>query len=118
MFKNGGRLCCPTCNPILRTCLTRGGRRRTSCTSWETLRGSRGREGPVHLLSAFASQARWVLAQCAVEGKSNEIKAIPKLLEMLDLEGATVTVDAIGCQKTLAEQVIEQGADYVLALKD
>ena len=84
----------------------------------KTLRGSRGREGPVHLLSAFASQARWVLAQCAVEGKSNEIKAIPKLLEMLDLEGATVTVDAIGCQKTLAEQVIEQGADYVLALKD
>jgi predicted transposase YbfD/YdcC len=84
----------------------------------KTLRGSRGREGPVHLLSAFASQARWVLAQCAVEGKSNEIKAIPKLLEMLDLEGATVTVDAIGCQKAIAEQVIEQRADYVLALKD
>lgn len=55
----------------------------------KTLRGSRGREGPVHLLSAFSAQARWVLAQCAVEGKSNEIKAIPKLLEMPDLEGAT-----------------------------
>src|ERR687887_154936 len=84
----------------------------------KTLRGSRGKDGAVHLLSAFATQMRWVLGQCPVEGKSNEITAIPKLLEMLDLEGATVTVDAIGCQKAIADQIIEQGADYVLGLKD
>lgn len=58
------------------------------------------------------------MAQCAVDDKSNEIRAIPELLSLLDLEGATVTIDAIGCQKAIAQQIVEAKADYVLALKD
>lgn len=84
----------------------------------KTLRGSGGVKGPVHLMSAFASQARWVLAQLAVAEKANEITAIPQLLALLDLSGATVTIDAAGCQKKIAGQIIEGGADYVLALKE
>lgn len=84
----------------------------------KTLRGSGGDGAPVHLMSAFASQTRWVLAQCAVDGKSNEIKAIPDLLGMLDMTGATVTIDAMGTQKAIAAQISESGADYVLALKE
>ena len=53
-----------------------------------------------------------------MDEKSNEITAIPKLLEVLDLQGALVTIDAMGCQKEIAEQVIEQGGDYVLAVKE
>jgi predicted transposase YbfD/YdcC len=68
-------------------------------------------------LSAFACEARWVLGQVAVDGKSNEIRAIPDLLEMLELRGATVSIDAMGCQE-IAAQIVEGGADYVLALKD
>lgn len=59
-----------------------------------------------------------MLAQRAVADKSNEIKAIPDLLAMLDLKGAVVSIDAMGCQKTIARQIVEAGADYVLALKD
>jgi predicted transposase YbfD/YdcC len=84
----------------------------------QTLRGSRGKGNALHLMSAFACEARWVVAQCAVDDKSNEIRAIPELLSLLDLEGATVTIDAIGCQKAIAQQVIEAKANYVLALKD
>jgi predicted transposase YbfD/YdcC len=61
---------------------------------------------------------RLVLGQLATEAKSNEITAIPKLLELLDLHDATVTIDAIGCQKEIARQIIGQGGDYVLAVKD
>jgi predicted transposase YbfD/YdcC len=84
----------------------------------KTLRGSRVGEKAVHLMSAFAWEARWVLGQVAVDGKSNEIRAIPDLLEMLELRGATVSIDAMGCQKEIAAQIVEGGADYVLALKD
>jgi predicted transposase YbfD/YdcC len=83
----------------------------------KTLRGSRDESGALHVMSAFASRARWVLAQEPVADKSNEIKAIPALLEMLDLTGAVVTTDAMGAQKETARQVAEQQADYVLALK-
>jgi predicted transposase YbfD/YdcC len=69
-------------------------------------------------MSAFASQARWVLAQAEVADKSNEITAIPDLLAMLDIAGAVVTTDAMGTQKETARQVDQQQADYVLALKD
>jgi predicted transposase YbfD/YdcC len=72
----------------------------------------------LHLVSAWAAQNRLVLGQVAVAEKSNEITAIPKLLEVLELSGALVTVDAVGCQKEVAAQVREKGADYVLAVKD
>ena len=69
------------------------------------------------MVSAFATDARLVLAQQKVDEKSNEIKAIPKLLNLLDLKGQIVTIDAMGTQKAIAKQIIEQAGDYVLALK-
>ncbi len=71
----------------------------------------------IHMVSAWAHQNRLVLGQVKVDEKSNEITAIPKLLERLDLTGAVVTIDAMGCQKSIAGQIIEKGADYVLSLK-
>jgi predicted transposase YbfD/YdcC len=88
------------------------------CVDGKTLRGSGVGEQAVHLMSAYAAKARLVLAQRAVADKSNEITAIPDLLAMLDLKGAVVSIDAMGCQKTIARQIVEAGADYVLALKD
>jgi predicted transposase YbfD/YdcC len=73
--------------------------------------------GPLHLVSAWATQANLSLGQVAVEGKGNEITAIPQLLELLDLKGALVTIDAIGCQKAIAAKIIEKEGDYVLAVK-
>jgi len=71
----------------------------------------------LHLVSAWATQHGVVLGQVATANHSNEITAIPVLLRLLDVRGATVTMDAMGCQKALAEQVRAQGADYVLAVK-
>jgi predicted transposase YbfD/YdcC len=72
---------------------------------------------PLHMLSAFAAGQRMVLGQMAVDGKSNEITAIPKLLEMLAVEGAVVTIDAMGCQRKIASKIIGKKGGYVLALK-
>jgi predicted transposase YbfD/YdcC len=84
----------------------------------KTLRGSAGAAlGPLHLVSAWATQANLTLAQIAVDGKSNEITAIPQLLELLDLKGALVTIDAIGCQKAIAKQIVAGGGDFVLVVK-
>lgn len=74
-------------------------------------------KGALHLVSAWATEHRLVLGQQKVAGHSNEITAIPQLLELLDLEGALVTIDAMGTQKEIAQQVTDRGADYVLALK-
>lgn len=74
--------------------------------------------GAIYMVSAWASQSRLVLGQVKVDQKSNEITALPRLLEMLDLSGSIVTTDAMGCQKKIAAQVQEQGGDYVLALKE
>lgn len=85
----------------------------------KTSRGSgskRGR-GAVHMVSAFAARQRLVLGQVKVQDKSNEIVAIPALLDMLDIEGAIVTIDAMGCQRKIARKIIDKKADYVLALK-
>jgi len=71
----------------------------------------------LHLISAFASEARLVLGQKKVDGKTNEITEMPGLLNWLDLKRSVVTIDAMGCQKEIAAQIIEQGGDYVLALK-
>ena len=76
------------------------------------------RSGMAHLVSAFVADNRLVFAQVAVEGKGNEITAIPRLLDLLDLRGATVTIDAMGCQRAVAERVVAGGGHYVLALKD
>ena len=73
---------------------------------------------PLHLVSAWASRQRLVLGQQATEEKSNEITAIPLLLERLHLKGAIVTIDAMGCQTAIAAKIIEKGGDYCLALKD
>lgn len=85
----------------------------------KTLRGSREQgRSTVHLVSAFAAKARLVLAQQAVCEKSNEITAIPDVLSLLELKGAVVSIDAMGCQKDIAALIVEKEADYVLALKD
>ncbi|MGH7622907.1 MAG: ISAs1 family transposase, partial [Gemmatimonadaceae bacterium] len=87
----------------------------------KTLRGSGDKaagKNPLHLVSAWASQARLTLGQIAVDSKSNEITAIPLLLELLDLKGTTVTIDAMGCQKEIAAKIVEGKGDYLLALKD
>jgi predicted transposase YbfD/YdcC len=85
----------------------------------KALRGSRGPEGTcLHGVSAWARERRLTLAQVAVEGKGNEVTAIPELLALLDLRGALVSIDAIGCQKAIAGQVVEAGGDYLLAVKE
>lgn len=87
----------------------------------KTLRGSGGakhRDNPLHVVSAWATQQGMTLGQVAVDSKSNEITAIPKLLEMLDLKDTIVSIDAMGCQKEIAKQIVQGEGDYVLALKD
>jgi predicted transposase YbfD/YdcC len=86
----------------------------------KTARGSRDRKKakhPLHMVSAWANANRLVLGQEATAEKSNEITAIPKLLALLELHGAIVTIDAMGCQREIAAQIIDQGGDYVLGLK-
>ena len=74
-------------------------------------------KSPLHMVSAWGCQQRLVLAQMATDAKSNEITAVPKLLQLLSLKGAIVTADALNCQRTIAEQIVEQKGDYALALK-
>lgn len=86
----------------------------------KTLRSSYergGKRGMIHMVSAWAVQNRIVLGQYKVNEKSNEITAIPALLSVLDLAGAIVSIDAMGCQTAIAQQIVEQQGDYVLALK-
>jgi len=74
-------------------------------------------KSPLHMVSAWGCEQRLLLAQIAAVAKSNEITAVPKLLEMLSLKGTIVAVDALNCQRDIAQQIVEQGGDYVLALK-
>jgi predicted transposase YbfD/YdcC len=86
----------------------------------KTLRRSyqkKGAKAPIHMVSAFAARQHLVLGQVKVADKSNEIVAIPALLAMMAIEGAIVTIDAMGCQREIAQQILDQKADYVLALK-
>jgi Transposase len=84
----------------------------------KTLRRSRDKDKfPLHLVSAWALENKMVLGQVKTREKSNEITAIPELLRVLELEGCIVTIDAMGCQKDIAEKIIDKGADYVLGLK-
>jgi predicted transposase YbfD/YdcC len=77
----------------------------------------KGAKEAIHMVSAFAARQRLVLGQVKVADKSNEIVAIPALLRMLVIEGAIITIDAIGCQRNIAQQILDQKADYVVALK-
>jgi predicted transposase YbfD/YdcC len=86
----------------------------------KTQRGSHDRakgKSALHLVHAWATANHLLLGQVAVDEKSNEITAIPELLKLLELSGAIVTIDAMGCQKEIARTIRDQGADYVLALK-
>ncbi len=85
------------------------------------LRGSHDRfseKAAIHMVSAWATANRLVLAQVKVDSKSNEITAIPELLRVLAISGCIVTIDAMGCQREIARQIVDQGGDYVLALKE
>ena len=72
---------------------------------------------PIHMVSAFAARQRLVMGQVAVAEKSNEIVAIPALLDMMAIEGAVVTIEALGCQRAIANKIIDKKADYIIALK-
>lgn len=78
---------------------------------------SGGNKGAIHMVSAWATQNHLVLGQVKVDEKSNEITAIPKLLEVLELNGCIITIDAMGAQRSIAAQIIDSGGDYVLSLK-
>ena len=87
----------------------------------KTLRRSHNRGaglGPLHVVSAWASDTGLALGQLATDEKSNEITAIPELLDQIDVNKAIVTIDAMGCQKEIAKKIIDQGADYCLAVKE
>lgn len=87
----------------------------------KTLRGSidrKHKKKPIHLVSAWASDYKIMLGQIKTEEKSNEITAIPKLLNMLDITDAIITIDAMGCQKKITKKIIQQKADFILSLKD
>lgn len=86
----------------------------------KTVRGSKDsfhQKSPIHIVNAWANNNQLVLGQTKVDEKSNEIIAIPKLLELLDIEGCIITIDAMGTQKDIAKTIIENKADYILALK-
>jgi predicted transposase YbfD/YdcC len=76
-----------------------------------------GAKAPIHMISAWSCRQNLVLGQAKVSDKSNEITAIPKLLDLLSIKGATITIDAMGCQREIATKIIEKEADYVLAVK-
>lgn len=87
----------------------------------KTVRGSgnkRQKDPAIHLVSAWAAKNRLMLAQIKTEHKSNEITAIPKLLDMLEVKGSVVTIDAMGCQTAIAKKIKHKDADYVLSLKE
>ncbi|MBM7457239.1 putative transposase YbfD/YdcC [Oceanisphaera litoralis] len=87
----------------------------------KTLRGSYNREdrrSAIHMVSAFAVDNKVVMGQLKTEEKSNEITAIPALLSLLDINGCLVSIDAMGCQTKIADSIISQGGDYLLAVKD
>ena len=90
---------------------------KTIAIDGKQIRGSKTENSALTLVSAWAGENKLVLAQERVNGKSNEITAIPKLLELLDLKGKIVTIDAIGTQKAIAKQIIDAEGDYVLAVK-
>lgn len=101
-------------------CLSENSEGRLIAIDGKTLRRSHGRRaglGPLHVISAWACEEGLSLGQLATEAKSNEITAIPELLERIDVRDAVVTIDAMGCQKEIVRKIIAGGGDYVLATK-
>ena len=101
--------------------LVKAGKGRLVAVDGKTLKHSfdaAAGKAAIHMVSAFASANRLVFGQIATAAKSNEITAIPRLLKLLDLKDAIVTIDAMGCQKAIAQAIIDAGAHYVLAVKD
>lgn len=86
---------------------------KTLCSSYNRT----SRRSAIHMVSAFASANGVVLGQVKTEEKSNEITAIPELLDLLELKGCLVSIDAMGCQKDIAHKIVDKGADYLLAVK-
>lgn len=86
----------------------------------KTIRGAKsgGKKSPFHIVSAWASENNMVLGQVKTDEKSNEITAIPKLLEILTIEGSLISIDAMGCQEDIATKIIDKHADYLLAVKE
>lgn len=85
----------------------------------KTVRGSYSkRNGPIHLVHAWVKENSLLLGQVATDEKSNEITAIPELLRLIDIKGATVTIDAMGCQKEIAKQIVTEEGKYILSLKE
>jgi predicted transposase YbfD/YdcC len=78
---------------------------------------SASEQAAIHMVSAWCHNNELVLGQIKTDAKSNEITAIPKLLDLLDIKGSTITIDAMGCQKDIAQKILDGGADYILALK-
>jgi predicted transposase YbfD/YdcC len=125
------RVCQAVCPQALQRCLIQwlqgvrqaappGGEGPGIAIDGKTLRGTADRAhglGALHLVSAWATANGLTLGQVAVGAKSNEVTAIPQLIELLDLTDCVVTIDAAGCQKDIAAQIVAKGADYVLALK-
>lgn len=90
------------------------------CIDGKAQRGTGKKDKPhsfVHIVSAWASENHLTLGQLKVDGKSNEITAIPKLLDMIDINGMVITIDAMGCQTDIANKIVDNGGDYTLALK-
>lgn len=86
----------------------------------KTARGSYSKskaKGAIHMVNAFATRNGMSIGQVKVNAKSNEITAIPELLELLDIQGCLITIDAMGCQKKIAQKIVDKGADYLLAVK-
>lgn len=105
----------------LPTFMKSGLRREVIAIDGKTSRGSHNRnkgQKPLHMVSAWATDQGLVLGQVSTKEKSNEIEAIPRLLNMIAVENAIVTIDAMGCQKAIATQIKHQKADYILSLKD
>ncbi len=105
----------------LSRCLAEASQGRLVAVDGKTLRGSvdhGGRKSAIHMIQAWDQQNHLVLGQLAVDGKSNEIPAVPKLLALLDVKGAVVSLDAMPCQKETASAIHQAGADYLLAVKD
>lgn len=102
---------------FVRDLLPQAGERLIAVDGKTSRRSHDGASRALHLVSAFATEARLVLAQTATAEKSNEITAIPELLALLDLRGAPVSIDAMGCQREIAQQILDGGGHYLLSLK-
>ena len=99
--------------------LTHRGTRRRDCDGKTSHRSYQkpGCKAAIHIVSAFAARQRLIRGEVKVNEMPNEITAIPKLLAMMEIEGAIVTIDAMGCQRAIARTILDKKADYVLALK-